>query len=60
MINAPAAAAAAQLGRKEQAARYVDALQRRVPLLDIDQIGSRFRNPEHRAYLQQGLKAAGL
>ncbi len=60
MINAPAAAAAAQLGRKEQAARYVNALQRRVPSLDIDQIGSRFRDPAHRAYLQQGLKAAGL
>ena len=30
MFNVPAAAAAAQLGRKEQAARYVEALRRRA------------------------------
>jgi hypothetical protein len=53
-------AAAAQLGRKEQAARYVEVLRRRVPFLDLDSLGSRFKDPAHPAYLRQGLKAAGL
>jgi len=60
MFNAPAAAAAAQLGRKEQAARYVEALRRRVPFLDLDSLGSRFKNPAHPAYLQEGLRLAGF
>ena len=60
MFNAPAAAAAAQLGRKEQAARYVEALRRRLPFLDLDTLGSRFKDPAHPAYLREGLKAAGL
>src|SRR5262249_14477012 len=60
MFNAPAAAAAAQLGRKEEAHRYVEALRRRVPFLDLDTIGSRFKDLSHRAYLRDGLKAAGL
>jgi adenylate cyclase len=60
MFNVPAAAAAAQLGRKEQAARYVDALRRRVPFLDLETVGSRFKDPSHPAYLREGLKAAGL
>jgi adenylate cyclase len=60
MFNVPAAAAAAQLGRKEQAARYVEVLRRRVPFLDLDIIGSRFKNPSHLTYLRQGLKAAGF
>lgn len=60
MFNAPAAAAAAQLGRKEQAAGYVEALRRRVPVLDLETFGSRFKDPAHPAYLREGLKAAGL
>jgi TolB-like protein/Tfp pilus assembly protein PilF len=60
MFNLPAAAAAAQLGRKEQAARYVEALRRRLPFLDTDNVGSRFKDPAHAAYLRGGLKAAGL
>jgi tetratricopeptide (TPR) repeat protein len=60
MFNVPAAAAAAQLGRKEQAALYVDALRRRVPFLDLDKLGSRFKDPSSSEYLRQGLKAAGL
>jgi adenylate cyclase len=60
MFNAPAAAAAAQLGRKEEAHRYVEALRRRVPFLDLDTIGSRFKDLSHRAYLRDGLRAAGL
>jgi TolB-like protein/Tfp pilus assembly protein PilF len=60
MFNVPAAAAAAQLGRKAQAALYVDALRRRVPFLDLDKLGSRFKDPSSSEYLRQGLKAAGL
>ncbi len=60
MFNVPAAAAAAELGRKEQAARYVEVLRRRVPFLDLDTLGSRFKDPSHPAYLREGLKAAGL
>ena len=59
MFNAPAAAAAAQLGRKEQATGYVEALRRRVPVLDLDELGSRFKDPAYSAYLREGLKAAG-
>jgi len=60
MFNVPAAAAAAQLGRQEQAAHYIEALHRRVPFLDLDVLGSRFKDPSHREYLREGLKAAGL
>ena len=60
MFNVPAAAAAAQLGRKEQAAGYVEAFRRRLPSLDLETLGSRFKDPAHRAYLREGLKAAGL
>jgi adenylate cyclase len=60
MFNLPAAAAAAQLGRKEQAARYVEALRRRLPFLDTDNVGSRFKDPARAAYLRDGLKEAGL
>ena len=58
--SSTAAAAAAQLGRKEQAARYVDALRRRVPFLDLETVGSRFKDPSHPRYLREGLKASGL
>jgi adenylate cyclase len=60
VFNIPAAAAAAELGRREQAARYVETLRRRLPSLDVDNFGSRFKDPSHRAYLREGLKAAGL
>jgi TolB-like protein/Tfp pilus assembly protein PilF len=60
MFNAAAAAAAARLGRKEQAAAYVEALRQRVPFLDLDTLGSRFRDPSHSAYLRDGLKLAGF
>ena len=60
MFNASAAAAAARLGRKDQAARYVEALRRRLPALDLETLGSRFKDPSHAAYLREGLKLAGL
>jgi adenylate cyclase len=60
MFNAAAAAAAARLGRGEEAQRYAEALRRGVPFIDLDTVGSRFKDPAHRTYLQEGLKAAGL
>jgi adenylate cyclase len=60
MLDVPAAAAAAQLGRKEQAAGYVEALRRRLPGLDLEALGSRFKDPAYAAYLREGLKTAGL
>jgi adenylate cyclase len=59
MLNVPAAAAAAQLGRMEVASRYVEALHRRVPF-ELDTLGSRFKDPAHAAYLREGLKRAGF
>lgn len=58
--NVPAAAAAAQLGRSAQAARHAEVIRRRIPLFDLDSIGSRFRDPTLPAYLREGLKSAGL
>jgi class 3 adenylate cyclase/TolB-like protein/Tfp pilus assembly protein PilF len=62
MFNVPAAAAAAQLGRQEQADLYVTEIRRRLPQLDMsfDFLGSRFRDPAYPAYLKEGLRRAGL
>ena len=60
IFNAIAAASAAQLGRKEQAADYAETLRRRLPFLDVETLGSRFKNSAHPAYLREGLKLAGL
>ena len=60
VFNAPAAAAAAQLGRKDQAARYAEAVRRRLPSFDLDSMGSRFKDSAHATYLREGLKLAGL
>lgn len=60
MLHAAGAAAAAQLGHKERAAHHVEALRRRLPVLDLSTLGSRFKNPAHAAYLREGLKMAGF
>jgi adenylate cyclase len=60
MFNAAAAAAAARLGRMGEATGYAAALRRRLPVLNLDTLGSRFKDPAYTAYLQEGLKAAGL
>jgi adenylate cyclase len=60
MFNAAAAAAAAQLGHKEQAAGYVEALRRSLPGFDLETFGSRFKNSSHPAYLREGLRLAGF
>jgi adenylate cyclase len=60
MLNVIAAAASAQLGRKKDAARFVREVRRQLPLLNVDELGSRFRNPSQAVYLREGLKRAGL
>ena len=60
MFGALAAAAAVQLGRKEEAARYVAETRRRLPFLDLDTVGSRFKDPAYAAYLREGLRLAGF
>jgi TolB-like protein/class 3 adenylate cyclase/Flp pilus assembly protein TadD len=59
-IHALLAAAYAQLGRPQEAARERDALRRVSPFFDIAAFGSRFQNPAHRTYLTEGLAKAGL
>jgi adenylate cyclase len=60
MFNAVAAAAAARLGRKADAAGYADALHHRMPVLDLGTLGSRFKDPAYGAYLREGVKLAGF
>ena len=60
MFNVPAAAAAAQLGRKEQAAGYVEALRRSLPGLDLETLGSRFKNPCASCISEGGVESSRL
>jgi len=60
-IYAVMAAAYAQMDRLPEASRALAAVRRLNPFFDPESFGSRFRNPDHRAYLQQGIsKAAGI
>lgn len=52
------AAAYAQMGRGDDAARLVDQLRHSNPLFDSRSFGSRLRDPEHRALLREGLSKA--
>jgi tetratricopeptide (TPR) repeat protein len=60
VFNTLAAAAAAQSGRKDQAAQYAEAVRQKLPTLDLESMGSRFKNPAHAASLREGLKLAGF
>ena len=60
MFNMPAAAAAARLKDPESVKRYVQQIRQRIPLLNLDLIGSRFKDPSNTAYLKEGLRLAGL
>jgi class 3 adenylate cyclase/Flp pilus assembly protein TadD len=55
-----AAAAAARLGRKELARRYVNEIRQRQPFLNVQDLGSRLKIKSHRVYLREGLRLAGL
>jgi adenylate cyclase len=60
MFNVPAAASAAQLGRNDRVTVYLEVIQTRIPYFDVERFGSRFKDPEHSAYLREGLERAGL
>jgi TolB-like protein/class 3 adenylate cyclase len=59
-LHAIRAAAAAQLGNKEEARRAADDVRRLDPFFKVEQFGTRLVNPEHRAKAQEGLRKAGL
>jgi adenylate cyclase len=59
-LQAGCAAAAAQLGDAEQAARAAAAVRRFDPFFKVETYGNRLVNPVHRAKIQEGLRKAGL
>jgi adenylate cyclase len=56
----PMAAAFAQLDRSKEAEREAASVRRTHPFFDIASFGTRFRNPEARASIADGLRKAGL
>ncbi len=54
------AAAYAQAGRPKDAARAAAAVRRLHPFFEVASFGTRFRNPQDRASIAQGLYKAGL
>ncbi|HSS65059.1 MAG TPA: tetratricopeptide repeat protein, partial [Gammaproteobacteria bacterium] len=59
-LHAVLAAAHAQAGHREDAARAAAAVRRLHPFLETDSFGDRFLNPEDQAHLIDGLRKAGL
>jgi tetratricopeptide (TPR) repeat protein len=59
MFDVPAAAAAARLGQTERATGYVDEIRRRLPFLNLETLGSRYKDPSYPKYLREGLRLAG-
>jgi tetratricopeptide (TPR) repeat protein len=54
------AAAYGQLGRDDEASRVAAALRRVNPFFDSASFGSSLQSPDSQAYLQDGLKKAGI
>jgi tetratricopeptide (TPR) repeat protein len=54
------AAAYAQSGRSENAARAAATVLRLHPFFEVDSFGTAFRNPTDRASIAEGLHKAGL
>jgi adenylate cyclase len=59
-LNATRAAALAQLGNADEAARAADQVRRLSPGFDVENFGTRFADPAYAAKLQDGLRKAGL
>ncbi len=59
-LHAIRAATLAQLGNAEEARRATDQVRRFSPMFEVENFGTRFRNPEYTAKLQDGLRKAGL
>jgi len=60
MFDVIGAAAAGQLGRKAEAARYASKIRDRMPNFDFSDLGSRYRNPAFGVHIRQGLALAGI
>jgi hypothetical protein len=54
------AAAYAEAGKLEDAARAAAAVRKLDPFFDAASFGSLFRNPEHQAKISSALRKAGL
>ena len=54
------AAAYAEAGRADDAARAVADVRKLDPFFNIDSFGSLFRNPDHQAKIAAALRKAGL
>ena len=59
-LHALRAAAFVQLGDLEEARREVARIRVLNPLFQVDQFGTRFRNPAHQEKIQAALRKAGL
>jgi adenylate cyclase len=59
-LHAVRAAAAAQVGERDEARLAADQVRRLDPFFKVEQFGARLVNPEHRAKVQEGLRKAGL
>jgi TolB-like protein/tetratricopeptide (TPR) repeat protein len=59
-VNVTLAAAYAEAGRLDEAAKQGELVRRQFPFFDSKQFGSQFRNPEHRQKIAAALEKAGL
>jgi adenylate cyclase len=59
-VNVTLAAAYAEAGRADDAARQAELVRRQFPFFDTKQFGSQFRNAAHRQKIAEALEKAGL
>ena len=59
-LHIPLAAAYAQAGRPQNAARVAETVRRLHPFFEVDNYGTAFINPADRANIADGLREAGL
>jgi tetratricopeptide (TPR) repeat protein len=59
-VNVTLAAAYAEAGRQDDAAKQAEVVRRQFPFFDSAQFGSQFRTPEHRQKIAGALEKAGL
>ena len=59
-MQAIRAAALAQMGEMEEAHRAAAAVRQFNPAHNVEDAGTRLRNPDHAAKLREGLAKAGL
>ncbi|HXV80793.1 MAG TPA: adenylate/guanylate cyclase domain-containing protein [Candidatus Binatia bacterium] len=59
-IHAALAGAYAKVERSREAAREADRVRRLYPFFEVESFGTRFRNPQDRDRIAEGLRKAGL